>query len=210
MQADTYCLCRMNLGSKSSDSLGSGSYGDWDSSPSPFPIDSEVQTSSYSPFKTESGKSIRSSSRSPIGMEAGFQNLGSQHSCYHCPYTTSRQPELSRHLHRGHPELLRCQECSVEFANRGDLNHHAIESKHQPFKCTNCGAGSNRIDSYQCHLRIHTINRPCFPCLFCFKYRDSEAFSREDKLSDHLRQYHKHEKALRKVKKSDKRRRDEL
>jgi hypothetical protein len=54
------------------------------------------------------------------------------------------------------------------------------------------------------------INSQRFPCLFCHKYRDSNAFSREDKLSDHLRQYHKHEITPSEPKKSKKRRRIEL
>lgn len=77
-----------------------------------------------------------------------------------------------------------CAECFYPFSTNLKLEQHASSSGHTAFSCT-CKAKYSRASTLTRH--INSMIRASFPCELC----DNKAFSRLDKLGDHLRRWHR-------------------
>lgn len=77
-----------------------------------------------------------------------------------------------------------CAECLTSFSTNSNLEQHASNSGHTAFSCT-CGQQFSR--AYTLTRHINSMIGPSFPCELC----DNKAFPRLDKLSDHLRRWHR-------------------
>lgn len=77
-----------------------------------------------------------------------------------------------------------CAGCNTSFSTNSDLEQHASSSGHTAFSCT-CGKQFSR--AYTLTRHINSTIGLSFTCELC----DDKAFTRLDKLSDHLRRWHR-------------------
>lgn len=74
-----------------------------------------------------------------------------------------------------------CQEYTQSFPSNAKLKHHAKSLHHNAFECK-YGKPYARFDNLKCHWK-ETLK---FPCSHCNKYMGTNAFAREDHLTQHL------------------------
>jgi len=94
--------------------------------------------------------------------------------------------------HLGRPQEHSCFDCHTRFKVVAFLEHHASETGHAAFVCSedSCGSRFLRKDVYLRHMLGHTPGAPRHPCHLCGTYRGSKGFKRKDHLTQHLHNYH--------------------
>ncbi|KAH8679661.1 hypothetical protein BGZ60DRAFT_234762 [Tricladium varicosporioides] len=111
------------------------------------------------------------------------QNLQNGPSCL----ITTPPPIL--HFRQGGSVENCCIECSQKFPRKSDLDTHAKQTQHAPYACS-CGVTFSRRDVLERHLNASNPSI-IFPCSYCSKFTGEKAFTRQDKLTSHLRDFHK-------------------
>ncbi|KAF1815658.1 hypothetical protein P152DRAFT_192464 [Eremomyces bilateralis CBS 781.70] len=83
-----------------------------------------------------------------------------------------------------------CLECGELSRSGVDLYRHAQEYSHSVLRCgyKKCGKTYARIDILERHLLNHRANAAQYPCTYCCSER---AFTRKDKLKQHLNNFHR-------------------
>lgn len=77
-----------------------------------------------------------------------------------------------------------CKQCGKEFNSSAALsNHKLVHSDVKRYKCF-CGNEYKRLESYKCHLSVHSGNRP-FSCQWCSRTFVNSANCRKHKLKEH-------------------------
>jgi len=111
--------------------------------------------------------------------------------CRYCSHSVSRAHDLARHVRAAHSELFECQQCHLTFTVSEHLNQHALETKHEAFKCKepDCAGTFSRLDDLRRHNRKHQPDTQRWRCPHC--PAESKGFSRKDHLTQHLRNFHR-------------------
>lgn len=107
-------------------------------------------------------------------------------------FKSSNSLRLHKRRHFNQDKVITCQVCFKEFHTPAALsNHKLVHSNVKRYKCF-CGNEYKRLESYKCHLSVHTGTRP-FSCQFCSRTFVNSANCRKHKLKDHPAEVAEHE-----------------
>jgi hypothetical protein len=107
-------------------------------------------------------------------------------------FKSTNSLRLHKRRHFNHDKIITCPICSKEFHSPAALsNHKLVHSNIKRYKCF-CGNEYKRLESYKCHLSVHTGSRP-FSCQWCSRTFVNSANCRKHKLKDHPKEVAEHE-----------------
>jgi hypothetical protein len=108
--------------------------------------------------------------------------------CAYCNQESLPACKMPQHMRTAHPELLQCCECFAQFSVVEHLNRHALQKKHQAFRCQihSCSSKFTRLDDLRRHNRKHQSDSKRYHCPHC-----EAKFTRNDHLTQHLTNFHK-------------------
>lgn len=98
--------------------------------------------------------------------------------------TNSLRIHKRRHFNQDKVVVCPIANCGKEFHSSAALsNHKLVHSDVKRYKCF-CGNEYKRLESYKCHVSIHTGSRP-FSCQWCSRTFVNSANCRKHKLKEH-------------------------
>ena len=85
-------------------------------------------------------------------------------------FKTRHDLKIHNAVHTGKRSFT-CKQCNKSFTQAGTLGRHEKHhSDEKPFSSQHCSKTFHEAGQLKCHIRVHTVQKSEFVCLYCEKY----------------------------------------